>query len=367
MADPIISQMFGTRTPKPWASTKVVALENPSPHLLYGVELEIENCNEDWNTAGFKVVTDGSLRNGGLEFVSSPMTYSNMAYALETFFNKNKPVEIKDDHHNTTDDSNYSDRTSIHVHTNVNDLTLKQLMGLCLIYEVFEKLLFTYIGNDRDKNIFCVPWSETTLTYSALPELIGVNGAGVIKNWEKYTALNLIPVSTQGSIEWRHMHGTADLQFILTWLRLIGHIYKYIQNTDIEEIKSNFLGMNTTSAYDHLLDRVFSYDADKLRTHNYRFMLEEGVLEMKYAMLEKPTAKKSASTFGNVMWRNEAANILTQAHIQEIQREIAARAGFQLNRAAARGRDQVFRTQAPAGRQPADPVVVFDDLNEDNR
>lgn len=84
-------------------------------------------------------------------------------------------------------------------------------------------------------------------------------------------------------------------------------------------------------------------------------------------MLEKPTAKKPASTFGNVMWRNEAADILTQARIQEIQREIAARAGFQLNGAPVRGRDQVFRTQARAVDQPADQVVVFDDLNEDNR
>lgn len=365
MADPVISQMFGTRPPKPWTNAKVVALENPSPHLLYGVELEIENCNEDWTTAGFKVVTDGSLRNNGFEFVSSPMTYSNMAYALETFFNRNKPVEIKDDHHDTTDASNYSDRTSIHVHTNVTDLTFKQLMGLCLIYEVFEKLLFTYIGNDRDKNIFCVPWSETTLTYSALPELIGVNGVGVIKNWQKYTALNLIPVGTQGSIEWRHMHGNADLQFILTWLRLIGHIYKYIQNTDIEEIKSNFLGMNTTSAYDHLLDRVFSYDADKLRTNNYRFMLEEGVLEMKYAMLEKPNTKKSSGGFGSVMWRNEAADLITQARIQEIQLEMVDNAAWAIARPALRTAPAVRVNTR--GADPAAPVIIFDELNEDNR
>jgi len=288
MASPTIASIYGTKTPKPWTSAKALPLPNPMPNLLYGVELEIENCNEEWRCGGFTVVQDGSLRNGGLEFISTPMTYSNLVYALDVFFDRNKPVEIKHEDEYSMD-SNYSDRTSIHVHTNVNDLTFEQLTTLCLIYEVFENLLFAFIGNDRDKNIFCVPWKETTLSYATLEKLQDVNKVGsVVKSWQKYTALNLLPITKQGSIEWRHMHGNSNRDMIYTWLRIIGHIYKYAVDNTFEDTKKIFMGLNTTSEYDHMLNRVFQYDSDRLRVDQYHPMLEDGVLNMKYSMMEEP-------------------------------------------------------------------------------
>lgn len=352
MANETIANLFGIKPPKAWTSSKSVPLPNPSPNLLMGVELEVENCAESWNTPGFKVVTDGSLRNNGLEFISQPMTYSNMVFALNQFYAKNTPVTIMSPFYEDEYDinSNYSDRTSIHVHTNVSDLTLKSLQTICLLYEVFEGLLFKFIGNDRDKNIFCVPWQETTLSYSVIPKL--VSNPLSVKSWQKYTALNLLPILTQGSIEWRHMHGNSNMDFIATWLRIIGHIFAYSTNNEFEKVREVFTNLNTSSAYEQVMDNVFQADSDRLRSGDYRQVLEDGVLAMKFALMEENKPKVTSNTFGLAgagplgvrMWEEMRA-VPTERLVQEFH------AMAELNR--------VGGLRAPA--------VILDDIQEDNR
>jgi hypothetical protein len=294
MPEANVAKIWGLEPVVPYTNNKVKPQENPCPSLLYGVELEIENCHFDWATGGFTATEDGSLRNRGVEFISKPMSYSVLQYCLEMFFGKNKPKEVLEKDGSYSLNSNYSDRTSIHVHTNCQDLTLSQLTSICIIYQVFEKVLSRFIGHDRDKNIFCVPWHETQLSYRIVDN-ISKSQTLPIKQWQKYTALNLAPLLKQGTIEWRHMHGNSDLPFILTWLRLIGSIYRHAIVTPVEEIKDMFIQLNTSSMYNRSMDMVFGRDADVLRTPGFEILLEEGVLDMKYSLLSLNN-KKSVTT-----------------------------------------------------------------------
>jgi len=220
-----ISDIFGFKvSPKTYARS--VPLENPDPSLLYGVELEIEHCENygDWSVGGITVTKDDSLRNYGKEFITAPMTYSHLAFVLKTFFNKAKLTEI-----------NYSDRTSVHVHANVQDLTCKQVASIFLLYATFEKLLYAFAGGDRDKNIFCVPWSETNITNN-LVTAFAEDNINKVKKWQKYTGLNILPIFKQGTIEFRHLPGTCDLQKILLWCRLIGAMFSYARNNEFDFI-----------------------------------------------------------------------------------------------------------------------------------
>lgn len=259
---------------------KAVAVPNPCPTLLYGVELEIEGVGDadSWKVPGMSYERDGSLRNNGMEFITNPMTYSNLKYCLELFFGKNKPTQ-----------DNYSERTSIHVHTNCQDLTWEQLRGVCLVYQMMEKLLFSWVGGDRDKNIFCVPWHQTTLTYSVLKDDHEVTK---FRKWQKYTALNLLPLYTQGTIEWRHMYGHGDVDKIMQWCTIIGHIYAYALATPLETIKNNISSLNVSSEYEGFLFSVFQENA-KLFTAVPMFAvaLEEGILDTKYALMDSPIKK----------------------------------------------------------------------------
>ncbi len=272
--------------------TSVNYPEGPDPGLIYGIELEIEHTTPDAVVAGFRSERDGSLRNDGWEFISYPMNYRNQAARLTAFFSANEFTEI-----------NYSERCSVHVHTNCRDLTLDQIATIVLIYQVVEKLLFQFVGEDRESNIFCVPLSETTITHKVI-DRIAQNDVDVFRDWHKYTALNLLPLlsSNQGTIEWRHMAGNCNVDFILTWLRLIGHIYVAAKSNTLEYWTDRLKNLNSNSHYSGLLVDIFKEDVNFLMTPGYERLLEEGVLLLKYSLL--PNKKKKAAT-----WLDEAMTI----------------------------------------------------------
>jgi hypothetical protein len=252
---------------------KATPLASPDPSLLYGVELEIENTERDeWVVPGITGKEDNSLRNNGWEYVTQPMTFSNLAHCLGLFFAKSQ-----------VNANNYSERCSIHVHTNCRDLTWEQISTVCMLYQMLEPLFFTFVGEDRSRNIFCVPWSETQLTYNVVNRL--AKSPNSLKDWQKYTALNLKTLWNYGTIEWRHMAGTHDLEKILNWCRLIACLFAYARKSSLEDTKKFVINLNSTSEYRKSIDILFGEWAHLLYVQNYETLLEEGVLNMKYALL----------------------------------------------------------------------------------
>jgi hypothetical protein len=287
-----IAEIYGLKPPGVFTTNKALPITNPDPTLLYGVELEIERCSEDMVVKGMNVTTDGSLRNNGFEFITLPMTYSNLHQVLTTFFYKNKLTA-----------NNYSERCSVHVHTNVLDLTGEQLRNLFMLYQVFEGVLFNFIGDNRDKNIFCVPWKETNLSYRLISSLEEEHYYKT-GDWLKYTALNILPIQSQGSVEWRHMAGTPNVNRIMTWCRLIGHIYRMSRGNTQQQIQDLVMRLNTTSLYNDVLGTVFQDDANVLRNGDYIALLEDGVLNMKYSIISPKKEKIIKSIYTTARTQN---------------------------------------------------------------
>jgi hypothetical protein len=252
------------------------------PTLFYGVELEIESVMDPdaWVVPGFHHEEDGSLRNSGREFITKPMTLSNLAYGLDLFKTKSGVT-----------DKNYSERTSIHVHTNARNLTLEQIQTILVLYQLFERMLFRFAGNDRDKNIFCVPWNQTLLNHkimegSALPKF---------KAWQKYTALNLLPLLTQGTLEWRHMPGHCDFKKLVDWCNIIGCFFAWVQDNSLEDTINQVIALNTNSEYEAVFGQCFGPLAGLLWGPSSRELLEEGVLDVKLTILTRDQTKKKAA------------------------------------------------------------------------
>lgn len=326
-----IAEMFKKATPHVYVAPEAVGVVAPKPNLLYGVELEIENASFDWEIAGIRATEDGSLRNRGVEFITMPMTLPVMMGRLNDFFE-----HIAEDGFDPGSNEHYSDRTSIHVHTNCLDLTIEQVTSILLLYQVVESLLFKFIGHDRDKNIFCVPWSQTTTSYNTLDNLPQyIKHASIERN--KYTALNLTPLKDIGTIEWRHMAGECDLERIETWLTLIGHFYRIATSNNLVDIKRRLLELNTTSHYDLLLSWLFQDKASVLYYPGYKEDLENGVLDMKYSIINegvksKPKLEDAKSIFGEEhenfqVWLREAMEAQAQA-VQIVRNRAGADAEF---------------------------------------
>lgn len=250
---------------------------------VFGIELEIERTNGTRATDAFMVKEDGSLRDAGLEFVSYPMRHDNLVFALHEFFARN----------NHLNHENYSERTSVHIHANVQDMTLPQVGNLVLLYQTFEELLFKFVGADRAKNIFCVPLSECATSYRTAVDL-QTDDHRVVSRWSKYTAMNLLPVRDIGTVEFRHMHGTNDMVKLEAWINLLNCLMTAAKSYTFLEIYTRINELNTSSQFKQFGGWVFGKHIQHLDCPDYDMMLERGVLNAKWACLgiEKLNNKK---------------------------------------------------------------------------
>ncbi len=240
-----------------------------SPENIAGIELEIEyaggyGCDMNF----FGATEDRSLRNGGVEFVSKPLRVDVLITKLDEFFKTNAPLVVPD---------TYSDRTSTHVHMNVQDYTPENLKTLLLFYSLVETSLFKFVGNYRQENIYCVPLNETLILQN-LSDTVTRILDGRTRAWYKYTALNLLPVIRYGTVEFRHMHGTNDIQKLKVWLSTLSNLITVSKNTALKDCVSSIrsLTKGENKLFNTLLPH-FSY-------HEYGQLFEKSLTYAKYAL-----------------------------------------------------------------------------------
>jgi hypothetical protein len=250
--------------------------EVPNPNLLMGLELEIENFNGLAIHDAATFVNDGSLRNNGIEAVTHVFKHSQYRSVLTNFFNKFK-----------LGSNNYSERCSIHVHVNVQDMNFSKITTLGLVYQTVERLLFNFISPERYNNIFCVPWAEAGVSFKLVKRFTDAAlSKKAVRDWYKYTALNFAPIARQGSVEFRHMEGTADVERILTWLRLIARMFLYAEQNPFEKVQKEIVQMNTISNYNAWLASVFGPDTKYLECPDMDAILSKGVVDSKCMLLD---------------------------------------------------------------------------------
>jgi hypothetical protein len=262
--------------------------------VYVGVELEIENVEMKYPPiSSFKQTDDGSLKVNGMEFVSIPI---KMKY-LE--------VELRRVLGTFEEGATLSNRCSIHVHVNARDMTQENLMVLVLLYTIFERTLFRASG-DRWGNIFCHP-------LQASPVMVSEIFTHDIRywHWQKYSALNLCPVMGKdgqsakiGTVEFRQMHGSLDVEEIMQWCNLLTALKRAAQEITLDDLYSHIQVMNTSSGYGWLAKEVFgSYYTVLTQFKEFVEDTERGIAFCKYVLParvngvmprpEKPKEKKS--------------------------------------------------------------------------
>jgi len=256
-------------------------------NYIFGIEVEAENIHKvDDPTHKFywDFVIDNSLRNHGLEFVSKPLKAFQLEYALDqlyTVITKHQQPE-------------FTPRTSTHVHMNVRDLTMSQIFNLVLIYTSVENVLFNWVGHNRDKNIFCIKLTDTEYIHT-YTDLI-TNPTRAAHYWNKYTALNLKPMESKGTVEFRHLFGTWDKETILLWINLLSCIKTYARNKNTKDLYKEIQDLNTNSLYEEYLYSIFGQYTKHLTKNiiNLQDLLEDSITYVKLSTLVK---KKELPTF----------------------------------------------------------------------
>lgn len=217
-----------------------------------GIEVEVEqfpNAIIPMDvTVKWELKNDGSLRNNGKEFITrfGCRVWSSFD-SLDTLFNYFQAIR-QDVEFNALE---FNERTSIHVHFDIRNMTLEEIKSLLVLYVIFEDSLFRFAGEHRKHNVFCVP-----VRYIAMSEL-GQLVMTVMERWKKYSALNFSRAFDIGTVEFRQMEGNDNVERIKTWIMILSHLMNYCRSTPYKHIEEEVRKLKYISHYQEFMGRVF--------------------------------------------------------------------------------------------------------------
>lgn len=190
-----------------------------SPKGEIGIEVEVEGGPWPEGAApNWEPHQDGSLRNGGIEYViRNPVNRAKVPDALKAkqAFLKNSKL-------------NFSYRTSIHIHVNVQDLTVAQWVSFIAAFTVLEEALVDVVGPKRAGNKFCLRAVDADESLRLiLRGLRNENLHAEIRGDIKYASMNVLATATHGTLEFRAMEGNLDVDRITDWVNVICAIKDY--------------------------------------------------------------------------------------------------------------------------------------------
>ena len=200
-----------------------------------GIELEMERTNamsvEHWmdnirekrnngSDVIWEIKGDGSLRHSGYEVVS------RILYGDDEIYRALRGLQSNIDFYGVN--PQYTHRCSVHVHMDVRDLTFRQLVSTALVYTTIEPLIFNYCGKMREESFYCLPYQQSDDFVNLVSGILSASNQGQFMErmlgFSKYSALNLAPVFSQGSIEFRMHEGTHDVDTLMFWVNLLKSI-----------------------------------------------------------------------------------------------------------------------------------------------
>lgn len=207
------------------------------PGAKVGIEVEVENCRQVENLDPiWQHKPDHSLRNDGMEFVSNgglvgEQIITSVNYLCE-YIRKNKF------------DPGYP-RAGIHIHLDVTDMNGTDSFELARMMQtamILEAAMFGFAGEHRRACGFCDAFGDSSAEFDNLSTLLFKWGDKKAKpsvqqllrgdnNYlSKYQAINLLPISTFGTVEYRHLPTTFDEKRIVDWINVILCLKKYAQS-----------------------------------------------------------------------------------------------------------------------------------------
>lgn len=180
-----------------------------------GIEIELEGRNlpkEDF--VSWRAERDGSLRGESIELVlKKPCLREKVPARLKSMYHK---LEVMGSVVHETN------RAGIHVHVNIQDLTEVQLVNFICLYMTYENTLVNFCGANRVGNLFCLRTCDASGYIDLLRDSIQTRRWHRLKTDEvRYASMNLKAVVQYGSLEFRAMRSTIDVDVIQTWVDLL--------------------------------------------------------------------------------------------------------------------------------------------------
>lgn len=196
---------------------------------VVGVEIELEHKDQyrginDELGKQWRVEGDGSLRINGAEYVfRNPLTVDKAkksVLALGKYIDGyTKPVN--------------EGRDGVHVHINVGDLTVRQMVNFITLWHCVEPLVTNWCGEHRRGNLFCLRVKDAEYIVDVLAEALEAEDLRKLHTDRiRYASINLKAVPQYGSLEFRCMRSDGNWEDINKFIDLLIHLKTLARNVD---------------------------------------------------------------------------------------------------------------------------------------
>lgn len=162
---------------------------------------------------------DGSLRGkDNAEYVlAKPILFEEVKPEITNLW------DMMDKYGTVLDDSN---RTSVHVHLNVQTWHLNRLAAFAALYFSVEELLTAWCGEHRVGNLFCLRTKDAPAIVTKLKRFIRSDGRSELTEGLHYSGFNVNALNKFGSIEIRTLRGVNRPDIILAWVSMLERLYR---------------------------------------------------------------------------------------------------------------------------------------------
>lgn len=188
-----------------------------------GLEVECEGNkfqkNNDYLSPFWVYHVDHSLRGkDNAEYVlAKPIDFDTVPTAVMFLWDMFETYGTK------LDESN---RTSVHIHLNVQKWNLNRLTSFCAMFFALEEILSEWAGDHRVGNLFCLRGKDAPAIVTKLKKFIKFDGSYELTDGLHYAGLNIQALQKFGSLEIRYLRGATNPQLILDWVAILRRLYE---------------------------------------------------------------------------------------------------------------------------------------------
>lgn len=195
----------------------------------------------------WRYTADHSLRGeDNAEYVlKDPIKFDEVSAALDDLWGMFRSS------HTRLDESN---RTSVHVHVNVQNFHMNRLTSFMAMYYVVEDILTKWCGEHRVGNLFCLSAKDAPGIIEQVKDFIVTDGKIHPQDNLHYAGLSFYAVKKFGSLEFRTLRGVTSPGVINDWVKIIRRMYdtsaKY---PDPRELVHMFSGVGPLQWFETIL------------------------------------------------------------------------------------------------------------------
>jgi hypothetical protein len=238
-----------------------------------GIEIEVEGKKlpkEADSPKPWVYHVDGSLRGAeNAEYVlDKPIEFDAVPHVV------NKLWDAFRSKGSTLDESN---RTSVHIHLNVQEFHANRLTSFMALWFVFEEILTEWCGDHRVGNLFCLRAKDAPSIISQLRRFIRSGMRTSLREGLHYAGMNAHAIVKFGSLEIRTLRGVSDPDIINTWVAILRRLYDLSADfPDPREICGGFSGTGADAFFEYVLAdnaatvrQGIKMDSEGIRTSMY--------------------------------------------------------------------------------------------------